>query len=115
MPDEGRWAFGGSPLSIFGDVGAAVLDFLEQDGETLDERHQRWGQALQAHPRFEEAIRLSMHKSLVRYGQTPLMAHISKDVVRIFYGYFALALDAAGGPLQVSQRPPSTLKEKCLG
>lgn len=88
---------GEAPLSIFGDVGAAVLDFLEQDGETLDERHQRWGQALQAHPRFEEAIRLSMHKSLVRYGQTPLMAHISKDVVRIFYGYFALALDAAGG------------------
>ena len=65
---------GEAPLSIIGDVGAAVLDFLEQDGETLDERHQRWGQALQAHPRFEEAIRLSMHKSLVRYGQTPLMA-----------------------------------------
>ncbi len=75
----------------------AEFEFLERAGESFDERNARWMNAAFSHPRFEDAARQSMRKSLARYARTPLMAHISKDVVRIFYGYFALALDAAGG------------------
>lgn len=74
----------------------AELEFLERAGESLDERNLRWWNSVQPHPKFEEAGRLSMNRSLARYDRTPLMAHIAKDFVRFCYGYFALALDAAG-------------------
>lgn len=86
-----------APLSIFGGIGAmAELEFLKRPGESRDEYYLRWMNAVHSHPRFEEAGRLSVSKSLTRYGRTPLMAHISKDFFRVCYGYFALALDATG-------------------
>jgi len=74
-----------------------VQFFTEHEGETTDATNQRWLNTVLAHPDFEKAARMSMRQSLARYDRTPLMSHISKDIVRMFYGYFALSLDARGG------------------
>lgn len=73
------------------------LIFEEIEGESLEIRDERWLALMTSQPGFERAARTSMKDSLARYDRTPLMMHISKDIVRMFYGYFALVLDARGG------------------
>ena len=48
------------------------------------------------HPRFEDACRLLVAKTLARQRE-PVFARANKDVSRYFIGYFALYLDARGG------------------
>lgn len=49
-----------------------------------------------AHPRFPEACVRSAHNTLDRFEGNPMVMRLAKDLSRIFYGIFALYLDARG-------------------
>jgi AraC-like DNA-binding protein len=49
-----------------------------------------------AHPRFSEACVRSAHNSLTRLEGNSVTARLAKDLSRVFYGIFALYLDARG-------------------
>src|SRR5690242_9106947 len=49
-----------------------------------------------AHPRFPEACVRSAHNSLKRLEGNSVTARLAKDLSRVFYGIFALYLDARG-------------------
>ncbi|MGN6149824.1 MAG: hypothetical protein ACTHPD_14900 [Rhizomicrobium sp.] len=67
---------------------AAVADKTVIDADAYDR--------MVAHPRFPEACVESVHRLLRRFEGNSVDARLAKDLSRIFYGVFALYLDARG-------------------
>jgi DNA-binding IclR family transcriptional regulator len=52
---------------------------------------------MKAHPRFEEACSLAARQAMDRFDGTSAIARVMRDLSGMFFGTFALYLDALGG------------------